>query len=132
MFRLSRAAALIFLLSSALSYGASFCDGNLVVYRTGDGVTPLANTGSPVFLDEYTPTGSLVQSIPVPTAANGANRPLVASGTAQSEGLIARSLDGRYVLLTGYDSTLPGSGSLSSMPSATIHRVIGRVDATGT
>ncbi len=131
MFRLSRAAALIFLLTTALSFGASFGDGNLVIYRTGDGVTPLANTGSPVFLDEYTPTGTLVQSIPVPTAANGANRPLVASGTAQSEGLIARSLDGRYVLLTGYDSVLPGSGSLSSMPAATIHRVVGRVDATG-
>src|SRR2546428_816309 len=46
---------------------AAFTPGDLVIYRVGDGTTgSLASTGSPVFLDEYTTLGVLVQSIPVP------------------------------------------------------------------
>ena len=66
---------------------AAFTPGNLVIYRVGDGTSPLAGTGNPVFLDEYTTAGTLVQSIPMPTTVVGANRRLVAGGTATSEGL---------------------------------------------
>jgi hypothetical protein len=43
--------------------------GDLVVYRVGDGAAGLLNTGAAVFVDEYTTTGTLVQSIPLPTTA---------------------------------------------------------------
>ncbi len=102
--------------------------GDVLVYRIGDGTGSLVNTGNPVFLDEYSPSGALVHSTEMPTALSGTNHRLVASGTATSEGLISRSGDGRYVLLAGYDSALPAAGSLTGTTSA---RVIGRFDATG-
>jgi hypothetical protein len=110
---------------------ATFGAGNVVVYRVGDGSGSLVNTGNQVFLDEYTPTGTLVQSIPMPTVASGANKPLVASGTATSEGLLTRSPDGAHLALTGYGSTLPGASSLANSTSANVPRVVGIVDAAG-
>src|SRR5262249_4855277 len=111
---------------------APFTPGNLAIYRVGDGAGSLANTGNAVFLDEYTPTGTLVQSVAMPTTASGSNKQLIASGTATSEGLLTRSADGRYLLLTGYGRDLPGSGSVVSTASATVPRVVGRVDPSAT
>ncbi|HEX8223523.1 MAG TPA: Calx-beta domain-containing protein, partial [Allosphingosinicella sp.] len=109
---------------------AAFTPGNLVVYRVGTGTGALASgVATAVFLDEYTPTGTLVQSIAMPTADSGANQMLTASGT-QAEGFLNRSVDGRYLLLTGYDAA-PGTASVNTSSSATIARVIGRVDASG-
>ncbi|HVY41382.1 MAG TPA: DUF3616 domain-containing protein, partial [Polyangia bacterium] len=107
---------------------------DVVVYRVGDGTTTaLSANGSPVFLDELSPTGALVRSIPMPTATNGTTQThrLIASGVASSEGLLSRSSDGRYVVLTGYDAPLGGSTSLSGTTSATVPRTIARVDAAG-
>jgi uncharacterized repeat protein (TIGR01451 family) len=101
------------------------------VYRIGSGTGSLVNTGNPVFLDEYTASGALVQSIPLPTVVSGAQKRLVASGTAASEGQMTRSADGRYLLLPGYDATPPHTTSLTGTTSATVNRVIGRVDAVG-
>jgi len=102
-----------------------FTPGNLVVYRVGDGTTALVNTGNAVFLDEYTPAVALVQSVPLPTTSSGANKRLVASGTATSEGLLTLSPNGQYLALTGYDSPLPGAASLSG---SAVPRVVGLVD----
>ncbi|WP_461782851.1 SdiA-regulated domain-containing protein [Prosthecobacter sp.] len=90
------------------------------------------NTGNPVFVDEYSADGTLVQSIALPTTVSGANKRLVSSGTASSEGLLTRSADGQYLILTGYDVTPPAASSLSSTTSAAVNRVIGRVNAAGT
>lgn len=109
---------------------APFTAGNLAIYRVGDGSTTLTNTGNPVFVDEYTPTGVLVQSIAMPTVASGANRRLVASGTATSEGLMTRSADGYYLLAAGYDAPLPTTG-LTGTASATVNRVVARLTANG-
>ncbi len=119
---------LLVLLAGFLSNGYSqvaFTPGNLVVYRVGDGVSTLANTGNAVFLDEYTPSGTLVQSVPLPTVASGANLPLVASGSASSEGLLSRSVDKQYILLTGYGTTIPYASSLAGTTSVAVPRVIG-------
>ncbi len=98
------------------------------IYRVGDGTAPLANTGNAVFLDEYSPGGVLVRSIAMPTSAASGVNPLVASGTATSEGLITRSVDGHFILLTGYAATLPQT---SSVVSSSALRVVGRVDSAG-
>jgi len=107
-----------------------FGDGDLVIYRVGDGTAPLGSAATPVFLDEYTPAGVFVQSIPLPTTAAGANRRLTASGSATSEGLLTRSADGRYLVATGYDAAA-GTATVASTTSATVNRVIARVDAAG-
>ena len=91
-------------------FGSPFTPGNVVVYRVGTGSGSLLNSGNPVFLDEYTPGGTLVQSVALPTTSSGANRRLIASGTATSEGLMTRSADGRYLLLAGYDAPIPTAG----------------------
>src|SRR5437868_1119964 len=106
-----------------------FIAGDLVIYRVGNGTDPLVNTGSPVFLDEYSPAGTLVRSIAMPTTASGANQPLVASGTATSEGLLSLSADGRFLTLTGYAPPQPSTVSLPTTASATVPRTVGRVDA---
>lgn len=124
--------AAIFFVGAGAAYAAPFTAGNVVIYRTGvGGVTTLVNTGSAVFLDEYTPAGTLVQSVPMPTTASGANKQLIASGTATSEGLLTRSADGQYLLATGYARDLGGAGSLAATTSATVNRTVGRVDAAG-
>jgi hypothetical protein len=107
---------------------------NLDIYRVGSGTGALVSTGNPVFVDEYTPAGVLARSTPMPTVVNGANRRLIASGTATSEGLMTRSADGKYVVLTGYDAPLgvTDAGTLPNSAAAVTPRVIGRLDASGT
>lgn len=106
--------------------------GNVVVYRVGTGTGSLTSAATAVFLDEYTTTGTLVQSIAMPTtAAVLGNRALTANGTSTAEGLLTRSADGKYLVLTGYNATT-GASAPNSSTSATVNRVIGRVDAFGT
>ncbi len=110
---------------------AAFTGGNIVVYRVGTGAAALSGAATEVFLDEYSSSGTLAQSIALPTTVNGANVALTASGTATSEGALTRSADGRYLLLTGYDAAV-GTASVAGTSSFTAARVIGRVDASGT
>lgn len=58
-------ALLVFFLLGSL-YSAPFTPNNIVVLRIGDGSAVLSNAGTMVFLDEYTPAGTLVQSIQLP------------------------------------------------------------------
>ena len=109
---------------------SSFTPGDLVVYRVGDGSAALSNAATIVFLDEYTPAGTLVRSIALPTADNGASKILTAAGTSTSEGFLSLSSDQRYIFLTGYDKA-PGGASPNSDAPATTNRVVGRVDAFG-
>lgn len=132
MFRYSAALGSILALVSNFVgvHAAPFTPGNVVIYRVGDGQANLTNTGAKVFLDEYTPTGTLVQSFAIPFTGNNK---LIASGTAASEGLLTQSLDGRYLLLTGYDRELGGGGDISGTGASTVPRVIARVEVeTGT
>jgi hypothetical protein len=115
----------------ATIFAAPFTPGNLVIYRIGDGGAGLSTAATAVFLDEYTPAGALVQSIPMPTAVNGANRILTGSGSATSEGLLTLSSDGRYLMLAGYDAAI-GTATVANTASATVNRVVGRVDGTAT
>lgn len=92
---------------------AAFTPGNLVIYRVGDGGATLISAAAPVFLDEYTPDGAWVQSIPMPTAVSGSNRRLVSSGSATSEGYLTLSTDTNYLVLTGYDADV-GTGPLAA------------------
>ncbi|HPC61143.1 MAG TPA: hypothetical protein PKX23_10820, partial [Verrucomicrobiota bacterium] len=67
---------------------AGFTPGNLAVLRVGDGSQTLANTGNTVFIDEYSPMGTLVGSIQIPDSGPNA---LVLNGTATAEGFLARN-----------------------------------------
>jgi hypothetical protein len=102
-----------------------FTPGNLVVVRT-DGITSSARPG---FLQEFTLTGIPVQTLSLPTSVNGLNRRLTLS-SFHAQGFLSRSTDGRFLLLGGYDAPV-GTASIQQTSSATVNRVIGRIDADG-
>ncbi len=117
-------------LFTSVDLRAQIAPGNLVVVRVGDGTAPLTNAAQPVFVDEYTTAGTLVQSVALPTAATGGNQPFANSGTATSEGFLQLSADGAYLICTGYAAT-PGTPSIASTASATTPRVIARIARSG-
>ncbi|MEJ7660106.1 MAG: hypothetical protein WKG07_11045 [Hymenobacter sp.] len=119
-----------FSLGSA-AFAAPFKPGNLVVARVGDGTAAPLGVAAEVFLDEYTPAGTLVQTIALPSSVSGSNRILTASGNATSELGMTRSADGRYLVLTGY-SVSPGTAAVSSSQTTDVARVIGLIAADGT
>lgn len=136
--RLAGLAAALGVTTAALTLAAPagaatppFTPGNLVVYRVGTGTDALTSSATPVLLDEFTRTGTLVRSIQLPTAASGSQRALTASGTATSEGLLSRSTDRRYLVLTGYNAS-PGTASVASTSATVANRVVGRVADDGT
>lgn len=104
--------------------------GNIVVVRVGDGSAPLSSAATPTFLDEYTPTGTFVQTIAMPTVASGLNQPFTNAGSSTSEGFLNVSDNGQYLLLAGYSAT-PGTLAVPTTPATTTPRVIARVELTG-
>ncbi len=118
------------LMAPSLISAAAFTPGNIVAFRAGNGGT-LVNTGNPVFLDEYTTAGALVQSIALPTTVSGGNRQCVTAGNATSEGLISLSSDGNFIVGTCYASDLPAASSLTASTSVSVPRVVFRAAANG-
>ena len=112
------------LLCPLVAFAGAFTPGDLVIYRVGDGSAALGSTGTAVFLDEYTPAGVFVQSVPMPTSASPR---LVASGTATTEGFLTLSEDGRFLVVPGYDGALGATVTSST----TVPRVIGTVNGNG-
>lgn len=102
----------------------------VMVVRVGTGSGALtANVATAAFIERrMISDGSLVgQALALPTAVSGTNRPLTLSGQGISEGALTRSVDGRYVLIAGYDAA-PGATSVID----TAMRVAGRIAADGT
>jgi hypothetical protein len=137
----------------------SFGTGDQLVERVGDGTTGLiAPTGNPnagsapigstIYLDEYSPAGTLIQSIILPTAdgqgTQAAIHAIVGNGQQSATGQMTLSGDGRFVFLTGYDNN-PLSGAdatgagigttAAAIPTgpggANVTRSVARVDASG-
>lgn len=107
-----------------------FTPGNVVVCRVGNGAMALSNASTPVFLDEYNSMGTLISSLMIPITYQSSNFPLTVSGTADTECMITRSADRRYLVITGYAAS-PGVASIAGTLSSNYARVIGTVDAYG-
>jgi hypothetical protein len=125
------AACLVALTFAAAQASAALTPGDVVVYRVGNGSAALSSSGTAVFLDEYEPGGKFVESIALPTVTSGTNKPLVASGSASSEGLLTLSGDGNYLMATGYDTAV-GTASVASTKATSVPRTVARVGASGT
>lgn len=100
-----------------------FRAGNIVVYRIGDGTSVLNSSVSQVFLDEYTTSGVLVQSVALPVTG----QKLTLSGELLDAGLLNLSTDGKYLVVPGWDMS-PGT-SLSTITGN--NRSIALVDFNG-
>ena len=120
-----------FLLLSVLAINfaiaQNFTTGNLVVYRAGDGTAALTSAATAAFLNEYTPTGTLVRSVALPTVVAGANKRLTLAGTAASEGLLSRSSDKQFLIAAGYDAAVATAGVVATSAA----RVVGRISVDG-
>ena len=125
--RFAGAALAAAVLAGSSAMAALFTPGNLAVYRVGSGVGALSSSAAPVFIDEFTPTGTLVQSINM-TTAGGSD--FTAQGTATLEGFLNTSWDGRYLIATGYN-TAAGTATPAQTNAAVVNRVIARVDWNG-
>ena len=132
-FRWMRLLSLLLLLLPLAGRGQqAFAPGNLVVVRVGDGTTVTASgAAAATFLLEYTPAGALVQTIALPTAASGSNAALTNTASSSSDALMTRSVNGSYLVLTGYNATV-GTAGIAGAASTTVNRVIGRIAADGT
>ncbi|GAB3635226.1 hypothetical protein GCM10027422_08160 [Hymenobacter arcticus] len=113
-----------------LASAAPFKPGNIVVARVGDGNATLSAAAAAVFLDEYTPSGTLVQSVALPTSVSNNNRILTAAGNATTELALTRSADGRYLVLTGYGAA-PSTAAVAATAATDVTRVIGLIAADG-
>lgn len=76
----------------------SFFSTSLIALRVGDGSAPLSSNGNPVFLEEWTTSGSLLRTIAVNPNTNSYGGGCQVSSGA-SEGAITRTWDGKRVLL---------------------------------
>ena len=108
----------------------AFTPGNLVAVQRGDGSVNLGSSGYLVFLDEYTPSGTLVQRIAMPNTDAAGSSALLLSGQNGAEGLLNRSADGYYLTLAGYDVPVGQQFVTSTFPFQ-YPRTIARVDGTG-
>lgn len=116
------------LLCACFLFSHSFTAGNIVVLRVGDGSTALSSSAAPVYLDEYTVTGTFVGTTMLPTVDNGNNQTFTISGSATSEGSLALSGNNQYLTLAGYDA----APSTANVATATgINRVVARIDGAG-
>jgi hypothetical protein len=109
------------------SIAAPITNGNLVILRTGTGSGSLTNAAAAVFLDEYTPAGTLVQSIIVPASGGAA---LTLSGNQAAEGILSRSQDGTLITFAGYRKAAGGTNPGLDAPS-TVPRVIATLNPAG-
>jgi hypothetical protein len=120
---------LVFRVTIATGFNA----GNLVAERAGDGSAALTSAGTPIFIQEYTPTGELVQTKTLPNAfprPTGNPYNALDSGSATSNGQLSRSADGRFICVPAYNGT-NGESGIAGSSSATIVRVIGLLDGSG-
>jgi hypothetical protein len=113
------------------SGGSAFTTGNILTLRVGEvGGTALSTNSAPVFIDEYTTTGTLVQSVPMPFVNSGSNRKFTMSGTSTQEGFLNLSPDGQYLTFGGYDN-IPGVVGISSTTATGTNRIVARVTQNG-
>ena len=107
---------------------AQFTPGRLVVLQAGDGNSPLSGTGNPMFLKEFSTSGSPGFSLTVPSTGTNA---LIIRGSASSEAYLSLSEDANFLVFGGYAKSLPNSTTLNSAVASNIPRGIGLADASG-
>ncbi|XVJ67606.1 MAG: T9SS type A sorting domain-containing protein [Lacibacter sp.] len=109
---------------------AQFTSGNLVVVRLGNGTVYNGGAAARCFLDEYTTSGTLVQTIAMPVTASGGNRKFMLNNGFYG-GQITLSGDNRYLLVPGFDVD-EFSQPLTSFTPSIAPRIVARIDKNGT
>jgi hypothetical protein len=120
-------AALLSILSIS-AMAQAFGPGNLIVVQEGDGLQSIGLTNG-VILDQFTPSGTLVSQIALPT--NGPVS-IVQEGNQDVEGFVNLSTNGQELVLAGYNVNYGFVGSFgSATTSQTAPRAVATVDVNG-
>lgn len=129
--RRSAFAAALITLAAVLgqAQAAPFAPGNLVVTQI-DFADVWGDNAGQVNLQEFTTTGAPVQTLAMPTTVNGANRRLTMAAGMFRQGHLSRSVDGRYLVMGGYDADV-GYPFVATTWASEVNRVVGRVDWNG-
>jgi hypothetical protein len=134
---MNRSSVLLSALASAWAVAAAagqavpFTPGNLVVLQAGDGSAVPGSAATAYFLKEIRISdGATIQTIPMPTTASGNQRAFTGTGSSTTEGGLALSGDGRYLLAGGYDAPV-GTAGIGTSTSAAFNRVVARIDGNG-
>ena len=104
---------LLSLLPSAL--GATFSATNLAVVRVGSGTAVAATVAQAVFVDEYTTSGTLVQSVPVVATSGTANACTLSGGPSSTtwlydqEGIPSLSTTNEFLVFPCYSVAVAGT-----------------------
>jgi hypothetical protein len=99
------------------------------VVHVMDGDSGLTNASSAVIIEQHLLDGAVTGTpIALPTAASGTIQPFTVAGTANTEGDLNTSVDGRYLTMAGYQ-TAPGV--VGVVTSQTVNRAVARIDANG-
>ncbi len=115
----------------------SLSSNNLIVIRCGDGTQTLSLDGNSVYLDQYDTNGNYVNTVTVPD--NGTNA-LIAIGQDNVTGVnngsttgscLSQSLDGRYLVIAGYNTNVPYSTNLAGSTAAAVPRAVGMIESQG-
>ena len=112
-----------------------FYETNLVIIRVGDGAETLSVSGNSMALDQFTPNGSYVNTVAIPddgptgmVAIGWDNISGVNSGQTTGSSL-TRSLDGRFMVIAGYNTNLNYGASLAASFATDVPRGIGLIDS---
>jgi hypothetical protein len=115
------------LLTSLMVKSQTLTSGNIVVLRVGDSITTLSNSASTFALDQFTTSGTYVNSVILPkTGANAVSL----SGTANSEGALTLAGDKSALVLIAYKSAAPVA-AISATTSAAVNRTIVSINSSG-
>ena len=125
--------------------GAAIADGTYPAVFNNDLVDPSFGITSKIFLDQYTPAGSLVNSLEVPNSSQHGVPPtkdqMVSSFSSKSELALNLSTDGQYLTFMGYvdgiddidvsNSNTPAIIDPTNPVGTTFYRAVAQVDAHG-
>ena len=115
---------------AAQAGATSLTPGDVVVERDGTGAEALASSATPVYLNEFQPTGSLVTSLALPTTVSGSNKPLLDSGSATSDGELTLSENAQCVVMAGYDAPV-GTEKITESNDKTDPRTVALINEKG-
>ena len=90
----------------------------------------LTNASTPVYLNEFEPTGGLVTALALPTSASGSNKALLDSGTSTSDGQMTLSGNAECLLTVGYDAPA-GIEKITESSDKTYPRTVAVINGKG-
>lgn len=114
---------------------AAACVPTFMAVRTGDGLNPLTSAAAAVLIEErFASDGAMItrtapRSNPILLPSTGTSpTPLTLSGSADSDGALARSANGHFVTMGGYPVV---AGTAKAASTGSTNRVIAWIDASG-